>query len=91
MIWQMAQVALATVLGGAAMWVTSYLWHVPFRPVHRWEDELLRREVAEAEAHAADNPSARAYAVGLRNAAIMLGADEPIYRQDRALRRRTTA
>lgn len=89
--WQAVDVVLAAALGAVILYALVMLRHWPFRPIRKWEDELVAKEIAAAtdwsEAQGAD--AARAYVQGLRTAAIQLGHTPPVYRQERALRRVT--
>lgn len=93
MIVQLVQFAIAGAVGATVMYGSIHLLHWPFRPIQKWEDQMLRQEIAEADDHAelSDSPAAAGYAQGVHTAALMLGAVEPKYRQDRAVRRRTRA
>jgi hypothetical protein len=81
---------------GLAVLVTMALAHfdvLPWRLVRRWEDQLLRDELASAKGFREEDPHPvnAAYYHGLHTAAVLVGTVQPRFRQERALRRRTAA
>lgn len=91
--WTVIELLAAAIIGAMLFDGLVHLRHWPYRPIRKWEDELVEKEIVEATqwAGGVDTDAARAYVQGVRTAAIQLGHTTPVFRQERALRRVTRA